>query len=211
MAKFLAIIGAGGFGREIAQYSKDINREQNKWDGIFFLDDYISPGTVIDGITVLGKIESINGDHVEQYNVICGIAKPEIKKQMVKRSQDSGLEFISLIHPETYIAPGVSIGYASVIAPRTVITVNVGIGNHVGINPQCGIGHDVVVGDYSTLYWNVNLSGHVIVKEECELGTKSTILQGITVAKRTIVGAGALVTKHTQEGTTVVGIPAKLL
>lgn len=47
------------------------------------------------------------------------------------------------------------------------------------------------------------------VKKGAAVGSNSTLLPGIVVGEKAIVGAGSVVTKDVYEGQTVVGIPAK--
>ena len=48
------------------------------------------------------------------------------------------------------------------------------------------------------------------VKRGASIGSGATILCGVTIGERAIVGAGAVVTKDVAAGTTVVGNPARL-
>lgn len=50
-----------------------------------------------------------------------------------------------------------------------------------------------------------------IVKRGASIGSGATILCGVTIGERAIVGAGAVVTKDVGAGTTVAGNPAKVL
>lgn len=49
-----------------------------------------------------------------------------------------------------------------------------------------------------------------LVKRGASIGSGATILCGITIGERAIVGAGAVVTKDVAPGTTVVGNPAAI-
>ncbi len=50
-----------------------------------------------------------------------------------------------------------------------------------------------------------------LVKRGASIGSGATILCGVTIGERAIVGAGAVVTKDVAPGTTVVGNPARLI
>jgi acetyltransferase-like isoleucine patch superfamily enzyme len=49
----------------------------------------------------------------------------------------------------------------------------------------------------------------VIIEEQASIGANSTILPGIRIGKRAIVGSGAVVTHDVPKETVVVGSPAK--
>ena len=50
-----------------------------------------------------------------------------------------------------------------------------------------------------------------IVKRGASIGSGATIICGVTIGERAIVGAGAVVTKDVADGTTVAGNPAQVL
>jgi len=50
-----------------------------------------------------------------------------------------------------------------------------------------------------------------LVKSGATIGTSVTILGGVTIGKRALVGAGSVVTKDVPDGATVVGNPARQL
>ena len=83
------------------------------------------------------------------------------------------------------------------------------LGNFNHINLDCTVGHDVVLNDYITVYPSVNISGNVNIDDYSELGTGSKIIQGKTLAKSVVLGAGAVVVKNLEESGTYIGIPVR--
>lgn len=207
--KKLVIIGAGGLGREVLQYVKDINKMSFEYDILGFIDENRSLwGSMINGAHVIGDFSKIS-EYKEQIYAICAVANPEIKKNLVKKGYDKGLIYVNLIHPLVYLSDNVNMGEGIIVGPYTVISTNVYIGDHVTINPQCGIGHDVKIDSYSTLYWNVNLAGFTYVEKGVEIGSKAFVKQNIKIGHESIIGAGAVVTKDVNPGSKVVGVPAR--
>ena len=116
-----------------------------------------------------------------------------------------------------------TIGNSTLIGTNTIIDGNVIIGNNVSI--QTGvyvplyskIGNNVFMGPFSKLTNDkymlrkeYDLNGPKI-EDFVSLGANSVIMPGITLKKGTIVGAGSVVTKNTEENDIVIGNPAKLL
>ena len=116
-----------------------------------------------------------------------------------------------------------SIGIGSLVGTNCIIDGNVSIGNKVSI--QTGvyiplfstIGDNVFLGPFSKLTNDkymmrkeFKLIGPTI-EDYVSLGANSVILPGITLKERTVVGAGAIVTKDTEERDVIVGNPAKRL
>ena len=50
-----------------------------------------------------------------------------------------------------------------------------------------------------------------LVEESASIGSSATILCGVTIGKRSIVGAGSVVTKNVPENVIVAGNPAKII
>jgi sugar O-acyltransferase (sialic acid O-acetyltransferase NeuD family) len=73
------------------------------------------------------------------------------------------------------------------------------IGNDVTLWSGNHIGHDSVVEDHCFISSHVVVSGHCRIGPYCFLGVNATLRNGITLAPRTLVGAGAVIMKDTVE------------
>ena len=206
--KDLYIIGAGGFGREVAWLVERINEVTPTWNIKGFIDDNESLwGTKEDAYDVVGGCEYLKtlGD----VYAVCAVGSARVRKIIIEKLKDSKVKFATVIDPSVIISKRVEIGEGTIICAGTIITVDIKIGNHVIINLDCTIGHDDVIADYVTIYPSVNVSGNVVLGECSELGTGMQIIQGKNVAPNTIIGAGAVVVKDCLESGTYVGSPAK--
>jgi sugar O-acyltransferase (sialic acid O-acetyltransferase NeuD family) len=205
--KDIVIIGAGGFGREVAWLIESINKVSNEWNIIGFVDDDESiQGKEINGYKVVGNVEWLKQ---QEFYVVNAIGDPITKKKVMEKIKDSKNSYPILIHPSVICSDRVKIGEGSIICAGNIITVNIEIGKHVIINLDCTIGHDAILGDYTTVLPSVNVSGFVKTEECVNIGTGSAIIQGVTVGKNSIIGAGGVVVKDLPANCTAVGIPAK--
>jgi len=104
------------------------------------------------------------------------------------------------------IQRGVVIGDRCKIEAFAFIPTGVTIEDEVFVGPHVCFTNDKVpraVGDWSVV--------PTVVKKGASIGANATILCGVTIGERAIVGAGAVVTKDVPAGTVVVGCPAKVL
>lgn len=208
--KNLIIIGASGFGREVAWLVERINQKNPTWNLLGFIDDNDDiRDNIINGYKVLGRTDSI--DIYEDTYFVCAVGASKTRERIIDKiiAIKSDIKFATLIDPSVELSELVKIGEGSIICAHTILTVNIEIGSHVIINLDCTIGHDAVLKDYVTLYPSVNVSGATVIGHCSELGTGMQIIQGKAVGDYSIVGAGAVVVKDIPDYCTAVGSPAR--
>ena len=206
MLKNLIIVGASGFGREVAWLVERINAVTPTWNLLGFIDDNADiQGKEIGGYPVLGT--SNCSDKYPDAYFVCAIGASKVRKTVIEKL--GNVKFATLIDPSVMLSKRVTIGEGTIICAGTIITVDITIGNHVIINLDCTVGHDAVLHDFVTVYPSVNISGNTDIGECTEMGTGMQIIQGKTVGAYSIVGAGAVVVKDIPEKCTAVGSPAK--
>ena len=207
--KDIVIVGAGGFGREIAWLIEDINKVTPQWNIVGFVDDNEAViGTKMNDYEVVGNIEWLNK---QELYVVIAIGDPIVKKTITTRLSHSKNHYPILIHPSVISSSLVQIGKGTMICAGSIITVNIDIGKHVIINLDCTIGHDAIIGDYTTVLPSVNISGFVKTGKCVNIGTGSAVIQGVSIGEHTIIGAGAVVVKDLPANCTAVGAPARVI
>lgn len=205
--KDIVIIGAGGFGREVAWLIEDINEKEETWNLIGFIDeDKEIHGKKLNGYKVLGGFEYLKGKKDIYY--VCAIGNSLSRKKIIQEKCND-LIAAKLIHPSVIMSKHIEIGNGTIICAGSILTVNLSLGNHVIVNLDCTIGHDVNVEDFVTIYPSVNISGNCNISECSEIGTGAQIIQGKNIGKNTIIGAGSVVVKNIEGNCTIVGVPAK--
>ena len=202
------IIGAGGFGREVAWIVERINSIKPTWNLKGFIDDNETLWGSTEGeYHVFGGCEYLSA--LEDVYAVCAVGSSNVRKKIIEKLKDTSVKFATLVDPSVLYSNSVKIGEGAIVCAGTIITVDVNIGDHVIVNLDCTIGHDAVIDDFVTIYPSVNVSGNVLIGECSELGTGTQIIQGKKVISNTIIGAGAIVVKDCIESGTYVGSPAK--
>lgn len=210
--KKLVIIGAGGFGREIAWLVDRINKVKPTWNLLGFIDDNPKmENEILNGVKVIGSSLWLNNQAEEIY-AVCSIGSARIREEVIKKTKAlKNIKFANLIDPSVIMSDFIKMGEGNIICAGSILTTNITLENHVIINLDCTIGHDAVIKSYTTLYPSVNVSGSTVLEKCVEMGTGSQIIQGKKIEEYTIVGAGAVVVKNLPSMCTAVGIPAKPL
>ena len=208
----IVVLGAGGFGREVLWLLQSIAEKQQGLDILGFIDENTSVhGRKLCGVPILGGFEWFEKAEKANVRVACAVGDPEVKRRLVAKAQDSGIDFYPAMHPSCQMSRFVEVGEGTIIAAGSIITTQVEIGKFVTINLNCTIGHDVRIGDFSTLAPGVHISGNVILKEGVKLGTGAVVLPGVNVGEWTTVGAGAVVTKNIPPRVIAAGVPARVI
>lgn len=202
-----AIIGAGGFGLEVAT----ILTELSSYKIMGYIDNRKRKGDEINGIPLIGGDDTLEGltDKVEA--VVVAIADCKTRKFLMGKIKELGFQQPTLVHPRSYISKDVVIGEGSIVYPGAVIMSGCVLAEGVLINSMASLGHEVNIKSFSNINPGVNIAGRVIIGECSFLGIGSTILESCAIGDKVIVGAGAVVLGDVPSGVTVIGVPAKKL
>lgn len=189
-----AIIGAGGFAREVKAAIGDPNIP-------FFVDEEYASAE--------SNIYSLLTFDSDEYEVIIAIGDPTDRANMVKKLPTS-TEYFTFIDPTAIlIGTDITIGKGSIICAGSIITTNVTLGDHTHLNLLSTVGHDTKIGDYFTTAPGAKISGNCNIGDRVYLGTNSSIREKVNICDNVVVGLNAGVVKHISEEGTYVGVPAK--
>jgi sugar O-acyltransferase (sialic acid O-acetyltransferase NeuD family) len=204
--KEIVIVGAGGFGREVAWLVEEINAVSPEWRLVGFLDDAAS-GSTVEGYPILGPIDTVAGLGPD-IHLTCAIGDSRLRRRLVGRLEESGRRFATLIHPSVLRSKYVAIGEGSTICAGTILTTNINIGKQCLLNLNCKVGHDSTLGDFTSCMLAVNIAGDVTIEQGCYFGLNACVINQKRVGEWSIIGAGAAVVKDIPARSLAVGVPA---
>jgi sugar O-acyltransferase (sialic acid O-acetyltransferase NeuD family) len=211
-ARPLAIVGAGGLGRETAEMIGAINTIRPTWHLLgFFDDDLTVQGATIGGLPVLGPVAA--AADIGEAIAIC-TARPTIGSSRARISALLDLDdeqLPSLVHPATSLANSTVVGAGAILLAGVVATADVTIGAHVVVMPQTVLTHDDRIDDFVTIASGVRLGGSVHVEREAYLGAGANVREGVTIGAAALVGMGSVVLHDVPGGETWAGVPARPL
>lgn len=207
--KDIYIIGAGGFGREVAQTIAAINKEgEPRWRIAAFVDDDENKHGSINGIDVINSQEFKELCKAERKSAIIAIGTPEFKKKLASEF-DVYVNWENIIHPLTSVSEFAEIGVGNVFQAFSMVAPNVTIGNHCCVNTRSGIGHDAVVGDYVSIMSICDITGGCRLGDRVYVATTVSIIPEIVVGEGAYICAGSVVFKDVPQNAKMMGNPAR--
>lgn len=86
------------------------------------------------------------------------------------------------------------------------------IGDHVTLSVCTLIGHDAAAPTLGRAYGKkLDAVGKIVIGDHCFIGHGAIVMPGVTVGARSVVAAGAVVTKDVDEAQVVAGVPARVI
>lgn len=204
----LVIIGAGGFGREMYAWAEQSEQFQRDWTIKGFIDDNLG---ALDLAVSPGRILGTIVDHEPQSDevFICALGQPNLKRKCSELIEGRGGRFTQLIHRTVVLGHEVSLSAGVVLCPYAVVSANNRLGKGVAINMHTTVDHDAVVGDWSQINCHCDLTAAVAVGRGVFMGSRVTVIPGLSIGDEAHVGGGAVVMRDVPAGWKVVGAPAR--
>lgn len=131
------------------------------------------------------------------------------RAECVQKMLDSGLQAVSLIHPQAIIDASVQLGGNCYVGAGAIIDAGVHIGNAVTILPGAIIGHDTSLSDNAYICQGVNIPGFVRIGANSFIGTGAIFADGVNVGDFCFIKAGEKVFHHCDSGKLTNGLDAK--
>jgi UDP-N-acetylbacillosamine N-acetyltransferase len=169
MMKKLLILGAGGYGKTIA----DVASQLNCYDRISFLDDQRT------GDHILGKCEEYLQFCDSETEVYPAFGGGSIRMMWIHRLQEAQITIPSLIHPRAYVSPTAVLEEGVVVLPGAIVNTVVTVKRGCIINCGAIVDHGCVLEE------GVHVCLGAIVKAENRIPRCMKIEAGEIIANRT--------------------------
>ena len=152
--KQLIIVGASGFGRELLQWCKDVQKVKKEWEIAGFIDD---------------NLQALD-DYECDYKIIGTIDGWQPAQDQV---------FALAIAPNARITVNVTIGDFVTVLDNTSIGHDANIGDYTTISASCGINGHVQVGRFGYFGCNASTIPSIKIGDECHIGVGSMVVNNI--------------------------------
>ncbi len=166
--KTLLILGAGGYGKTIA----DVAAQIGCYDRIAFLDD---GSTGPDILGSCGQFREFAGEDTDMYPAF---GNNDLRMKWLRQLQDANVSVPTLVHPRAYVSPRAKLGTGVMVLPMAVVNTGVTVEDGCIINIGSLIDHDSVIGA------GTHLAPGAIVKAENRIPAGVKIDSGCVIENR---------------------------
>jgi sugar O-acyltransferase (sialic acid O-acetyltransferase NeuD family) len=163
-----------------------------------------------EGLPVIPFEDIESNFHPEEYKMFIALSYSKmnkIREAKYDEAKAKGYELVSYISSKCTYLSQFQPGDNCFIFEDNTIQPFVKIGNNVTLWSGNHIGHHSEIDDHNFISSHVVISGHCKIESNCFVGVNSTLAHKVHLAKETLVGAGAIITKDTIEKG--VYVPAK--
>lgn len=170
----LLLVGAGGFGRMVAEQA------MLQYD-CAFVDDGQAVGAEICGVPVVGGLADLRKLRKEYSLLVVGIGNNQFRAQVYEKANELGFAFHNIVAHSAYISPYAKLGCGCVVLQNACVQNGASIGNGVLLNAGTEIHCDAAVGDYALIYTNSVVRAGATVGNFTRIGSNCAICNNATV------------------------------
>ncbi|WP_299452774.1 acetyltransferase [uncultured Pigmentiphaga sp.] len=203
--KRLAILGAGGHGRVVA----DAAEASGDWHEIVFFDDAWPERQQSGPWPIVGNQAALLTRYSEFDGTVVGIGANRVRLANTQALLEAGAQLATVIHPRATVSRHAKVGAGSVVFAGAVVNIGAQIGRACIINTGATVDHDCLLADGVHVSPGANLAGGVSVGTCTWIGANAGIRQQISIGAHAVIGVGAVVVSHQPDGITAVGNPAR--
>ena len=170
----LLLVGAGGFGRMVAEQA------MLQYD-CAFADDGQAVGTEICDILVVGGLADLPDLRKEYSFLVVGIGNNQFRAQVYEKAKALGYAFPNIVAPSAYISPYAKLGCGCVVLQNACVQNGASVGNGVLLNAGTEVHCDATVENYALIYTNSVIRTGATVGKFTRIGSNCTICNNATV------------------------------
>lgn len=200
---------AGGFGKEIVDTARRINRAHHRWEEILFIEDDARFPNPFYNTKLYDFTATIEKFDVDSFEVSIANGEPFVRKSIYERLKSRGLKLGTVVDTTAIVSDTASMGEGVIITAYCSVSSDAHVGNNVALNSKAIVGHDVRLGDNCVISSLVNIGGASSIGENSYIGMGVQIKEGTAIGRDAIVGMGSVVYNDIPDGVIALGNPAR--
>ncbi len=201
--KRLAILGAGGHGKVVADTSL-----ASGWDEVVFFDRQWPKLSFVRSWRVEGDDEKLFEVGSQFDGIVVAIGSNSIRLSLLQRLANSNHSIATIIHPTAWVSPYAKIGIGSVVFAGAVVQIDSVLGMGCIVNTSATIDHECILGDGVHVSPGAHLAGNVCIGKGSWIGIGASVKESTNIGNNVVIGAGSVVIRDLVDDLVAVGIPA---
>ena len=205
----LFLYGARGAAMEVYDMVMRNASLRNRYAEVIFIDDFQEEAEFYGTRRIkFSSCERILQGEDAEFAVTVG--EPSARSLLRERIEEADYRLATLIDETAVVSPTAQIAEGCVINHGAIISSNVILSKNAFVMFGAIIGHEAEIGADATICPRTTVGAHCHMGEQAFVGIGSSIIQGVDVGIRAIIGMGAMVFRTVEADTTVLGNPARV-
>ena len=198
-AQRLALIGGGGFSKEIAETARALGHT---------VEATYSTSPKIQVARYRGYLDELLADRAEYDGVVLavgGVSRRAIqtRTELIAWLDRHGLPCPALVSPCAIVSSDVAVGAGTFVAHGVIVNADARLGRFSVLNSGAIVGHDTIIGDNTTISPGAFIGGCCNIGPDSLVGPLAKVLQGLTLGRKVTVGMGCNVLRTLPDFATV--------
>ncbi len=203
----LGIYGAGGNGKTAADLAHYINRRENRWEKIVFIDD-VTDQKVIYGLEVYSFEEAMRTFAQDEIGFVISNGEPADRELLYNKLKEHHCRFETMVNPDAWVPEGTRLGEGCILGHCSIGSDAI-IGNNTFVSQDAIVGHDTVIGDNCIISAASFVAGHCLIGNKVYVGPRAVLRDRIKVEDTAVIAIGAVIFKDVPGDVIALGNPAK--
>ncbi len=187
MTDRVLVIGAGGFGRSVA----DALLAGSRYTLTGFVDDRIPAGSTVLGQPVLGSLADLPALRAGCALVVVAIGDNLRRQEITLLAQNAGFNLATVVHPQAIISQYAALGAGAMILAGAIVGTEVTVGDGAIVNAGAIVDHHAKVGDFAHLGVGACIAGGARIGARSWLKEGSILRAGQVIGDDCVAAGGA--------------------
>ncbi len=195
----IIVLGKGGHTKSLT----DIIERQNKYEIAGYIVNDVEQETGEESYPVIGNDEAL--PKLFQSGIkyaamgIGYLGHSDLRERLWRLLKKIGYSLPVIRDPSAIVANHISIGEGTMIGKGAIINANAVIGKMCIVNTGAIVEHDCIIADFSHISVGSVLCGNVQVGRETFVGANATVIQGMCIGNRCVIGAGTTLRRNVED------------
>lgn len=207
--KEILLIGGGGHCKSVIEAIES----EGKYAIAGIIDSPEKVGQTVLGYPIIGSDKDFPEFLTKIPTVLITVGQLKsavVRVKLFEQLKALGAEFPVIIAASAIVSKHAEVGEGTVILHQCVINAGAEIGANNIINTAAVLEHDSKTGNHCHISTGAFINGDCEIGNEVLIGSCAVLKQGLKIGNKAIIGAGSVVIKEVQQGSIVVGNPAKV-